>query len=73
MRRDLALADIDVAPRGITTLEQLAQMVIGAAVAETQFQHGAVEFLDQLGSAVEAGALRLEAADEAVETAHAAG
>jgi len=68
MRRHLFLADIDVAPG-----KQLAQMVVGAAVAEPQFEHRAVEAGDQPGRMVETSALRLEPADEAVEPAHRLG
>ena len=48
-------------------------MVIGAAVAEPQFEDGAVEAGDQLCGVVQAGALRLEPADEAVEPAQQTG
>src|SRR5205807_5083047 len=65
MGRDGAFADIDLAPG-----EQRAQVVVGAAVAEAEFEHHPVESADQPGGMVEAGALRLEPADEAVEPAH---
>ena len=68
MRRHLFLADIDVALG-----KQLAQMVVGTAVAEPQFEHRAVEAGDQPGRMIETSALRLEPADEAVEPAHRLG
>ncbi len=46
-------------------------MVVGAAVAEPEFQNHTVDVGDEFGGAVKAGALRLEPADETVEPAHA--
>ncbi len=66
MGRDLPLADVDLPVR-----KQFAQMIVGPAVAEPEFEHRPVEIRDQRGRQVEAGALRLEPADEAVEPAHA--
>src|SRR5579862_1800247 len=48
-------------------------MVVGPAIAQPQFEHKAVDAADQLGGAIEAGALRFEPPDEAVEPAHSAG
>ena len=50
----------------------MSQMVVGAAVAEPEFEHGAVEPADQGRGMIEAVALCLDPADEAVEPAHAA-
>src|ERR1700722_797882 len=66
MRGDLALADIDVASG-----QELAQMIVGAPAAKPQFQHHPIQAADQRGGMIEAGALRLEPADEAVKPAHA--
>ena len=68
MSRDPALAHKDV-PIGA----QFAQMIVSAAVAEPELEHRPVETADQRRRQVEAGALRLEPADEAVEPAHCRG
>src|SRR6478735_6782617 len=51
--------------------EGLAQMVVSATMAEAELDDGAVEPPDALAHMGDDGALRLHAADEAVETAHA--
>src|SRR6266571_1603013 len=48
-------------------------MVVSPSIAKPQLEHKAIEVADQLGGAIEAGALRLEAPDDAVEPAHSAG
>ena len=60
-----ALADIDFAMR-----EELPKMIVCPAVAEAELQHLTVQAGNQIGGQFEAGALRLEPADEAVEPAH---
>ena len=45
-------------------------MVVGPAVAEPEFEHVPVQFPDQTGRQIEAGALCLQPADKAVEPAH---
>ena len=49
----------------------LAQMIVAAAVAEAELQHRALQAGDLRHRPVEAGALDRQAADHAVETAHA--
>jgi hypothetical protein len=44
MRRNPALADVDFSIR-----KQLAQMVVGSAVAEPELKHITVQFLDEMG------------------------
>src|SRR5438067_2283709 len=64
MGGDLAFANIDVASR-----KQRAQVIVGAAVAKAELKHRAIQPGDQRGGMVEAGALRFEPADKAVEPA----
>jgi len=59
------LADIDPPLR-----KELAQMVVGSTVPESQLEHLALQFPDKEGRQIEAVALRLEAPDKAVEPAH---
>src|SRR4029077_4371941 len=61
----LALEDIDVAAG-----KEIAQMVVGAPVAEADFKEGARQGVDGRLQEIEAVALRLHARDEAVEPAH---
>ena len=65
MGRNLALEDEDGA-----VAETLAQMVISAAVAEADFQRRPRHVRHQSGHMVEAGALRMKPANDAVEAAH---
>jgi hypothetical protein len=65
MRRKPALEDVDFSVR-----KELAQMVVGPAVAEPELEHVAVQILDQAGREIEAGALSLQPADKTVEPAH---
>src|SRR5690606_36487273 len=65
VRRHVSIEDVDRALR-----QKLAQMVVGAAVAETELERRTGQVGDELRGAVEAGALRLEAPYGAVETAH---
>ena len=65
MGGDLTLADKDVPLR-----EKLAQMIVGAAIAEPEFEHRPVDAAHQARRHIEAGALRLQPSDEAVEPAH---
>jgi hypothetical protein len=58
------VADVDFPIR-----EQLAQVVVGPTIAEPELKHLPVQLLDQAGRHIEAGALSLQAADEAVEPA----
>jgi len=44
MRRNPALADVDLSVR-----KQLAQMVVGAAVAEPELQHVPLQLPDEVG------------------------
>ena len=64
MRRNPALANVDFPIR-----KELAQMVVGPAVAEPELEHLPIQVPDQVGSQIEAGALSLQAADKAVEPA----
>ena len=66
MGRHLALEDEDLALR-----ERFAQVIVGPAVAEAELEDRAGQIPDHLGRQVQAGALRLEAPDVDVETAHA--
>ncbi len=50
--------------------QQLAQMVVGAAVTQAQLKHRPGQVPDLLGNQVQAGALRLEAAKVDVQAAH---
>src|SRR5690606_936703 len=50
--------------------QQLAQVVVGAAVAQTELEHRAGQGVDHRSREAETRALRLQAPDEAVETAH---
>jgi len=59
MRRDLAVEDIDVAAG-----QPVAQVIVRAAVAEAELQDVSRKIGDQLRRVIEAGALRLQAADE---------
>ncbi len=63
--RDSALADIN-----LTIGKEFAKMVVGPAVAEAEFQDIAIQSANQSGPPLKAGALRLEAADKAVQPAH---
>jgi len=65
MRSEPALADVD-----FPLWKELAKMVIGPAVAEPELEQLSVQFPDKIGRQIEAGALRLQPADKAVETAH---
>ena len=62
---DLALEHEDLALR-----QQLAQVVIGAAVAQTELEHRPRHPADLRGGMAEARALGLQAPDEAVEATH---
>ena len=64
MRRNPALANVDFPIR-----KELAQMVVGPAVAEPELKHVPIQVPDEVGSQVEAGALSLQAADKTVEPA----
>ena len=64
MRRNPALANVD-----FPIWKQLAQMVVGPAVAEPELKHVPIQVPDEVGSQVEAGALSLQAADKTVEPA----
>ena len=68
MGRDLAVEDHDL-PFGT----EAAQVVVGAAVAQAQLEHRARHAAHQSHGVVEAGALRLQPADDAVQAAHGAG
>src|SRR5262249_61187190 len=65
MGGELSLADIN-RPIG----EELAKMIISPAVAETQFEHHAIQFPNQIRGRIQAGALSLEPPYKAVEPAH---
>jgi hypothetical protein len=65
VRSKRPLADVDSAIR-----KKLAQMVVGPAVAEPEFEHVPVQFPDEMGRQIEAGALSLESPNKAVEPAH---
>jgi len=65
MRRNPSLANVDFPIR-----KKLAQMVIGPAVAEPEFKHVPVQFPDEVGRQIEASALSLQSAYEAIEPAH---
>ncbi len=60
-----ALADIDFAMR-----EELSKMIVRPAVAEPELQHLTIQTGNQVGGRFEASALRLEASNEAVQSAH---
>ena len=62
MGREMTLADKDVALG-----KELAQMIVGAAVAEPELENRAVKLAHQLCRKIETDSLRLEPADEAVE------
>ena len=62
---DGALADINVALR-----EELSEMIVGPAVAEPEFEHVTIQTPNQVAGQIEASALRLEPANEAVQPAH---
>ena len=65
MRRNPALADVDFPIR-----KQLAQMVVGPSVAKPKLKYFSLHFPDKTSRQIEAGALRLQSADEAVEPTH---
>ncbi len=65
MRRHPPLADID-----LPIWKELAQMIVGPTVAEPEFEHEPIQFLDETSRQIEAGALGLQSAYEAVEPAH---
>ena len=65
MGHDLPLAYIDLPLRA-----QFAQVIVGPPVAESELQCRPVEVAHQSRRQVEARALGLEPADEAVEPAH---
>ena len=65
MGGDLALEDIDVAAG-----KEIAQMVVGAAIAQAHFEDRATELVDCGLEKIQAVALRLHACDETVEAAH---
>ena len=50
--------------------QELAQMIVGATVAQAELEHRPRQLCDPGGREVEAGTLRLEPANETVETAH---
>ena len=66
MRRHLAFEDVDVAAG-----EEVAQMIVGAAVAQPDLEDRTIQPVDRGLQEVQAVALRLHARDETVETAHA--
>jgi len=65
MGRHLALEDVDVAAG-----KEIAQMVVGAAVAQADFEDRARQGVDLGLQEIQAVALRLHARDETVEAAH---
>src|SRR4051794_36639552 len=65
MRRDLTLEHED-RPAG----QQRAQMVVGPAIAEAEFQHRSGQIADQVRSGVQAITLGGDAPDETVQPAH---
>jgi Peptidase family M23 len=65
MTPDLSLQDKD-----LTSRQELAQMAVGATVAEPELKHRPWQIHDAVGGEVEARSLRLEPTDEAVETTH---
>eukprot|EP01136_Pigoraptor_vietnamica_P020555 Opistho-1_new@69583 len=65
MRRDLAFEHVDVAIG-----KELAQVIVGAAVAEPDLENRAGQGVDEGLQMVQAIALRLHARDETVETTH---
>ena len=65
MAPDLSFQDKD-----LTSRQELAQMAVGATVAEPELKHRPWQIHDAVGGEVEAGSLRLEPTDEAVETTH---
>jgi hypothetical protein len=65
MRSELAIEYVNLALG-----HDLAQVIIGAAVAEAELEHRPGHIPDQLGRTIEAGALRPHAANEAIEAAH---
>ena len=65
MGRDLAVEDKDVPVR-----EGLTQMVVCPPVAEAEFKDGASHIAYKINSAIEATALCLKPANEAIQTGH---
>jgi hypothetical protein len=65
MGRNGALADVDFAMR-----EELSKMIVCPAVTEAELQHFTIQTGNQIGGQFEAGALRLEPSNEAVQPAH---
>jgi hypothetical protein len=52
--------------------QKLTQMIVGATVAQAEFEHGPWQIGNPSDREVEAGTLRLEPTDETVKTAHTA-
>lgn len=67
MSTDLALEDEDFPRR-----QPLAQVVVGATVAQAELEHWPRQIGNPCDRQLEAGSLRLKPTDEAVETAHMA-
>ena len=61
MGRDGPLAHVNVA-----SWEKMTKMIVGSTVAEPQFQQIPVEFTNQGGSQIEAGALSLKPSYKAI-------
>lgn len=65
MRGNPALADVNSSIR-----KEVTQVVIRPPITKPKFEHLSVQSLDKTGREIEAGALRLQPADKAVEPAH---
>src|SRR5262249_35868961 len=65
MGGDLPLAHVDFPVR-----QALAQMIIGAPVAEAELQDGTGKIANEIRRMIKAGPLCLQATDKAVEAAH---
>jgi hypothetical protein len=65
MRRNPPLTDVN-----LPIWKELAQMIVGPAVAEPELEHKPIQFLNETCRKIEASALSLQSAYEAVEPAH---
>lgn len=65
MSRDGPLAHVNLAGG-----EKVTKVIVSSTVAEPQFQQISVEFTNQVGSQVEAGALSLKPSYKTIEPAH---
>jgi hypothetical protein len=65
MRSNGAVADVNIAVR-----KEFAQMIVSSTVTEAQLEHVAVQVVDQIGGQLEAGTLRLQSPNKAVEPTH---